>query len=182
MENPNSTDYGVDILLAIMPRTAFRWTERIPQGNERNKWCTVHCWVHPQGKQRKARNVSIVWIDKKKAYEYGPVKLDWRLSESVQDIQQSHNIQNGNHKKKVERGINCRRKNLEEVKIQRDIFQEDPLSPLLFVIALMPLTYIPRTYSEQFKFTKSQEKINHLIIFMDDIKLFAQNWRLWYKP
>ena len=33
-------------------------------------------------------------------------------------------------------------KTLEGVKIQRSIFQGDVLSPLLFVIATMPLTYI----------------------------------------
>ena len=41
----------------------------------------------------------------------------------------------------MESGINNRVKTLAEVKIQRGIFQVDSLSPLLFVIAMMSLSY-----------------------------------------
>ena len=61
-----------------------------------------------------------------------------------------------------------------EVKIQRSIFQGDPLSPFLFVIAMIPLNHILRKCTAKYKLTKSQEKINHLM-FMDDIKLFSKN-------
>ena len=61
-----------------------------------------------------------------------------------------------------------------EVKIQRGIFQGDALSPLLFVIAMMPLNHILRKCTAGYKLSKSQEKIN-LLIYMDDIKLFAKN-------
>ena len=57
-----------------------------------------------------------------------------------------------------------------EVKIQRGIFQGDSFSPLLFVIAMMPLNYILKKYTGGYKFTKSKEKINHLM-YMDDIKV-----------
>ena len=63
-------------------------------------------------------------------------------------------------------------KSLAEVKIQRGIFQEDALSPLLFVKAMMPLNL--RKCTVGYKLSKSQEKINHLK-YMDNIKLFAQN-------
>ena len=66
------------------------------------------------------------------------------------------------------------RKSLAELKIMRGIFQEDALSPLQFVIAMMPLNYILRKCTGGYKPHKSQEKNNHLI-YMDDIKLFAQN-------
>ena len=62
---------------------------------------------------------------------------------------------------------------LAEVKIQRGIFQGDALSPLLFMIAMMPLNHILRKCTAGYK-PKSQENINHLM-YMDDIKRFAKN-------
>ena len=63
---------------------------------------------------------------------------------------------------------------LAETKIQRGIFQGDTLSPLLFIITMMPLNHILRKCTSRYKLSRSQEKINHLM-FMDDIKLFAKN-------
>ena len=65
-------------------------------------------------------------------------------------------------------------KSLAEVKIQTGIFLGDALSPLLFVIAMMPLNYILRKCTARYKLSKSQEKISHLM-YMDDIKLFTKN-------
>ena len=65
-------------------------------------------------------------------------------------------------------------RSLAEAKIQRGIFQGDALSPLLFIIAMMPLNHILRKCTARYKLSRSQEKINHLM-YMDDIKLFAKN-------
>ena len=70
---------------------------------------------------------------------------------------------------------------LEEVKIQRRIFQGDALSPLLFVIAMMPLNHILRKYTTRYELTKSQEKINHPM-YTDNIKQFAKNKNKNWKP
>ena len=59
------------------------------------------------------------------------------------------------------------------VKIRRGIFQGDSLSPLLFVLAMVPLTLILRKTKIFYETKKGGGKINHLM-FMDDIKLFAQ--------
>ena len=64
-------------------------------------------------------------------------------------------------------------KSLTEVKIQRGIFQEDAVSPLLFVIVVMPLNYILEEWTGGYKLHKFQEKISHLI-YMADIKLFVK--------
>ena len=61
-----------------------------------------------------------------------------------------------------------------ETKIQRGIFQGDALSPLMFIIAMMPLNHILRKCSAGYKLSRSQEKIDHSM-YMDDIKLFAKN-------
>ena len=68
--------------------------------------------------------------------------------------------------------LTASRKGFTVVKIQRGIFQGDSLSPLLFVIAMMPLSHLVG-----YKLSKSQ-KINHLM-YVDDIKLFAKNEREW---
>ena len=65
-------------------------------------------------------------------------------------------------------------KSLAETKIQSGIFQGDALSPLLFIIAMMPLNHILRKCTTGYKLSRSQKKFNHLM-YMDYIKLFAKN-------
>ena len=65
-------------------------------------------------------------------------------------------------------------RSLADTKIQRGIFQGDALSPLLYIIAMMPLNHILRKWTTGYKFSRSQGKINHLM-YMVDIKLFAKN-------
>ena len=68
--------------------------------------------------------------------------------------------------------LTCNNENLGEVEIKRGIFQEDSLSPLLFVIALIPLTQILKATRYCYSFA-NKEKINHLL-YMDDLKLYAK--------
>ena len=63
---------------------------------------------------------------------------------------------------------------LAEAKIQRGIFQGDALSPLLFLIAMMPLNHILRKCTAGYKLSKLLEKVSHLM-YMYDIKLFTKN-------
>ena len=63
---------------------------------------------------------------------------------------------------------------LAEAKIQRGIFQGDALSPLLFIIAMVPPNHVLRKCSAGYKLSRLQQKVNHLM-YMDDIKLFAKN-------
>jgi len=64
---------------------------------------------------------------------------------------------------------------LGDVKIRRGIFQGDSLSPLLFVIALMPLSYLLRDTNRGYCLRCSSLKVNHLL-YLDDIKLYAKSW------
>jgi len=66
-----------------------------------------------------------------------------------------------------------------DVKIRRGIFQGDSLSPLLFCIAIDPLSKIIKNENIGYSLSKSrkkadkaQELISHLL-FMDDLKLYA---------
>ena len=63
---------------------------------------------------------------------------------------------------------------LGEVKIKRGIIQGDSLSPLVFVLALIPLRLILRKAKVAYEFSESKEKINHLL-FMDDLKLYIRS-------
>ena len=58
-------------------------------------------------------------------------------------------------------------RSLAETKIQRGIFQGDALSPLLFIIAMMPLNHILRKCITKYKLSRLQENIN-LLRDMDD--------------
>ncbi len=50
----------------------------------------------------------------------------------------------------------------------------DALSPLRFIIAMMPHNHILRKCTAGYKLSRTQEKVNHLI-YRDDIELFAKN-------
>ena len=61
---------------------------------------------------------------------------------------------------------------LGEVEIKRGIFQGDSLSPIVFVLSLIPLSLILRKAQKACEFSESKEKINHLLL-MDDLKLYS---------
>ena len=65
-------------------------------------------------------------------------------------------------------------RSLAEAKIQRDIFQGDTLSSLLFIISMMPLNHTLRKCTAGYKLSRSQEKINRLM-YIDDINFFQKN-------
>ena len=59
------------------------------------------------------------------------------------------------------------------MKISRGIFQDDSLSPLLFVLVVILTTLVLRQTKVSYELKKGGKKINHLV-FMDDLKLFAK--------
>jgi hypothetical protein len=65
-------------------------------------------------------------------------------------------------------------KSIGEVEIKRGIFQGDSLSPLLFVVAMIPLTLLLRREKLGYQFGEEKKLINHLL-FMDDLKLYARD-------
>ena len=118
------------------------------------------------------KNLAMAWIDYKKAYDMVPhswiinsLKM-YKISDEVINF-----IDKAMETWRVELTAGGRK--LAEAKIQRGIFQGDALSPLLFIIAMMPLNHILRKCTAGYKLGRSQEKVNHLM-YMDDIKLFAK--------
>ena len=63
---------------------------------------------------------------------------------------------------------------LEEINVKRWIFQGDSLSPLLFVLSMVPLSLILKKVNACYKWGKKEYKLNHLF-FMDDLKLYAKS-------
>ena len=59
---------------------------------------------------------------------------------------------------------------LARLNIQREIFQEDPLSPLFFVAGLIPLSYL-RKVNSGYQLGKAQHKKINRFLFMGDLKL-----------
>ena len=117
----------------------------------------------------------MAWINYKKAYDMLP--QSWILH-CLKMYKISHQVKNF-----IEQTMKTWRveltaggRSIAETKIQRDIFQGDKLSPLLFIIAMMPLNHKLRKCTAGYKLSRSQEKTNHLM-YMDDIKLFAKNER-----
>ena len=63
---------------------------------------------------------------------------------------------------------------LGEVHVTRGIFQGDSLSPLLFVLSMVPLSLILRKVNGSYEWGQKEYKLNHLL-FMDDMKLFSKS-------
>ena len=58
------------------------------------------------------------------------------------------------------------RGNLAEVNIRRGIFQGDSLSPLLFAVCMLPLTYILRDAAPGYHFARNGQKVNIYFLWM----------------
>ena len=65
---------------------------------------------------------------------------------------------------------------LGEVRIRRIILQGDSLSPLIFVICLIPLTLLLRKVKERYQLGGDPGSLRHLL-FMDDLKLYGKDER-----
>ena len=61
---------------------------------------------------------------------------------------------------------------LARVNFQRGIFQGDTLSPLLFVIGLIPLSHTLQKVNTGYQLGKGWRKKTNQLVFMDDMKLY----------
>ena len=121
-------------------------------------------------KMRK-RHLSMAWIDYKKAYDIVPHSWIIDCLETVGINEKTRRLLAESMKSwRVE--LISGEENLGEVNIRQGIFQADSLSPLLFVVCLLPLTHILRDAAPGYHFASNGQKVNHLL-FMDEKKLYA---------
>ena len=126
-------------------------------------------------KEVKSRNenLAMAWIDYKKAYDMVPYL---RIIECLDLFGVAENIKSllVNSMEKWKVMLCSGNSELGEVEIKQGIFQEDSFSPLVFLLALIPLSLILRKAKAAYEFSGSKEKINNLL-FMDDLKLYSRS-------
>lgn len=122
----------------------------------------------------KHRFLSMAWLDYRKAYDMVP--HPWILK-MLEISKVAGNITSflSNTMKHWKSTLSCNGSTLGTIDVNRGIFQGDSLSPLLFILAMLPLSYLlSRENSLGFRFGNFGEVINHLF-FMDDLKLYAKS-------
>ena len=122
--------------------------------------------------KKRHTNLGIAWIDYKKAYDMLP--HSWTLA-SLEFVQVSDNILEFVKRSMAnwQTELTSCGESLVKVNIRRGIFQDDSLSPLFFVICMVPLTDVLRKAKARYTLGGG-EKINHLL-FMDDLKLYRKS-------
>ena len=121
--------------------------------------------------KRRHRNLFMAWLDVKKAYDSVP--HDWIL----------HCLRKFGVHEKIVTFLNsamCHWSTalivngmfLGKIAIRCGIFQGDSLSPLLFILSLVPLSLILDQSPKGYQISSSSTRINHLV-YMDDVKLYG---------
>ena len=121
--------------------------------------------------RRRLTNLSMAWIDYKKAYDMVPHSWILKCLEMVGAAKNMIAIISNsmvNWKTVLTSGGTT----LGQVDIRRGIFQGDSLSPLLFIVIMVPLTLVLRKMRAGYRLAKNMKPINHLL-FMDDLKLYG---------
>ena len=123
----------------------------------------------------KSKNLSTAWIDYKKAFDSVPHSWILKTLEIykvspvlINFLKSSMNLWETNLTLSHSKGTLTSK----GLKIKSGIFQGDSLSPLLFCLALIPLSKILNDTGYGYKI--NNQKISHLF-YMDDLKLYAHN-------
>ena len=149
MENINSSKKGRDILLDNKPWLVSWRTERMSQKIQRHSRVTLHRSTHSKWIQEPTEKSSYGLNRLQKGIWYGSANCLKMYKISHEDINFIEKIMT-NWRVELTSG----RKNLVETKIQKGIFPGDALSPLLFIIAMMPLIHILRKCTARCKLSR----------------------------
>ena len=170
------------LLTGIISERLYNYLDETDTIHDYQKGCRRKCrgtkdqllidkMVMMNSKRRKT-NRSMAWIDNKKAFNmilhswlieclelYGAKENTIRFLKNTMPNWKTILTSSGTR--------------LTEVNIRRGIFQGDSLSPLLFIVAMTPMTRILETMVVGYQLKKGGSRINHLM-FMDDITLLGR--------
>lgn len=169
-------NYYLKLFLRIYMITFFR-TYFLPNGKKR-------CRKESRGRLmiaktilrncRTCKTLKVGWIDFKKTYDMMP--YSW-VKEAVELVWLVDNIKRllFSNMEKWKTFLTANSKALGEVSFKRGIFQGATISPILFIIVLIPLSMTFQEIEYGYNLEK-QHKINHLL-FIDDLRLYRKNER-----
>ena len=122
--------------------------------------------------KKRHTNLSMAWIYYRKAYDLVP--HSW-VNECMEMFGIAENSRTFLQKSMQQwrLSLTANGGDLGEVNVKRWIFQGDSLSPLLFLLSIVPLSLILKKVNACYKWGKKEYKLNHL--FMDDLKLYAMS-------
>ena len=115
----------------------------------------------------------MAWIDYKKAFDFVP--HSW-INECMELFGIPENVKNFLEKnmEQWKLSLTSNGESIGEVDGKKGIFQGDSLSPMLFVLSMVPLSLILRNLNASYECGKKEYKLNHLL-FMDDLKVFSES-------
>ena len=112
--------------------------------------------------RRRLTNLSMAWIDYKKAYDMVPHSWILKCPEMVGAAKNMISIIS-NSMVNWKTVLTSEGTALGQVDIRRGIFQDDSLSPLLFIAIMLLLTLVLRKMRAGYRLTKNMKPINHLL-------------------
>ena len=116
--------------------------------------------------RKRRTNLAMAWIDYRKAYDFVP--HSWIL-ECLDMLGIADNVRSFLEKsmKKWKLLLNSNGSDLCEVDVNRGIFQGDSLSPLIFVICMIPLSLLLRKVKPSYEWGRREFKLNHLLFIIN---------------
>ena len=123
--------------------------------------------------RKRRTNLAMAWIDYRKAYDFVP--HSW-IIECLDMLGIAENIRKflESSMKNWKLRLASNGLDLCEIDVNRGIFQGDSLSPLIFVICMIPLSFLLRKVKASYEWGRKEFTLNHLL-FMDDLKLFGKS-------
>ena len=149
-----------EIYFSLTSRGSFPEEEKGCHKGSRGTGEQLNIDQHILNKRKtRQKNLAMAWIDDKKAYDIVPkswiincLKMYKISDEAINFIKKTMKTW------RVE--LTARGKSFVETKIWRGIFLGDTLSPLLFIIAMIPLNYFLRKYTGRSRIARKYQPFN----------------------
>ena len=121
--------------------------------------------------KKRNKNLAMAWIDYRKAYDSVPHSWIMKCLEMYKVDQKIYQVIEASMKE-WKTTLTCGKETFGDIRIRRGIFQGDALSPVLFCMALNPLSEVLHKAGKEYALHNGM-KINHLL-YMDDLKLYSK--------